>query len=52
MKTKAKPLDKKAMKKTKGGTMDVFVPLEPIKGESTDKTYKDEIDVLSVRAKV
>lgn len=27
--------------------MDMFLTLEPIKGESRDKTYKDKIDVLA-----
>lgn len=27
--------------------MDMFLTLEPIKGESQDKTYKDKIDVLA-----
>jgi|MudIll2142460700_1097286.scaffolds.fasta_scaffold2547493_2 type VI protein secretion system component Hcp len=46
MKTKAKPLSKKAMKKTKGGAADMFLKITGVKGEIQDTMHKDQIDVL------
>jgi hypothetical protein len=50
MTTKAKPLSRKAMKKTKGGAANVSLSLGDIKGETLNTLHKEQIDVLSTAA--
>jgi hypothetical protein len=49
-KTKAKPLSRKAMKKTKGGFTAAEWTAPNIKGETLNTLHKEQIDVLSTAA--